>query len=62
MLSCLRGREITTVYEFYRQLAGLGGHMLSKGDGKPGWITLWRAFEKLHMALRALRQYRNKCG
>jgi hypothetical protein len=63
MLSCLRGgREIKTVHEFYRQLAGLGGHMLRKGDGKPGWITLWRGFEKLHMALRSVRQYRKKCG
>jgi hypothetical protein len=62
MLSCLRGREITTVREFYRQLAGLGGHMLRKGDGKPGWITLWRGFEKLHMALRGARHYRKRCG
>jgi hypothetical protein len=63
MLSCLRGgRPIKTVREFYRQLAGLGGHMLRKGDGTPGWITLWRGFEKLHMALRAVRQYRKRCG
>lgn len=63
MLSCLRGgRPIQTVREFYRQLAGLGGHMLRKGDGTPGWITLWRGFEKLHMALRAVRQYRKRCG
>lgn len=63
MLSCLRrGREIKTVNDFYRQLAGLGGHMLRKSDGKPGWITIWRGFEKLHMALRTARQYRKKCG
>jgi hypothetical protein len=63
MLSCLRGnRPIKTVRDFYRQLAGLGGHMLRKSDGSPGWITLWRGFEKLHMALRAVRQYRKRCG
>lgn len=63
MLSCLRGgREIKTVLEFYRQLAGLGGHLLRKRDGQPGWMTLWRGFEKLHVALRGLRQYRKKCG
>lgn len=63
MLSCLRGgREIQTTREFYRQLAGLGGHMLRKGDGKPGWITLWRGFEKLHVAIRAVRHYRARCG
>lgn len=63
MLSSLRGgREIETVSEFYRQLAGLGGHMLRKGDGQPGWMTLWRGFEKLHVALRAVQQYRKRCG
>ena len=58
MLGCLRKRKITTVREFYRQLAGLGGHLLRKGDGEPGWITLWRGFKKLHMAVQALRLYR----
>jgi hypothetical protein len=57
-----RGRQIETVREFFRELAGLGGHMLRKGDGEPGWITLWRGFEKLHLALRAIREYRIKCG
>lgn len=63
VLSCLRGgRQIETVRDFYRQLAGLGGHMLRKCDGEPGWITLWRGFEKLHLALRAIGDYRRKCG
>lgn len=57
-----RGRRIETVREFYRELAGLGGHLLRKCDGEPGWITLWRGFEKLHFAVRALRDYRKKCG
>ena len=56
------GRRIETVREFFRELAGLGGHMLRKCDGEPGWITLWRGFEKLHLALRAVRDYRRKCG
>jgi hypothetical protein len=62
VLSRLRGRPIVTVRDFFRQLAGLGGHMLRKCDGEPGWITLWRGFEKLHLALRALDSYRRKCG
>lgn len=63
VLSRLRGgRRIETVRDFYRQLAGLGGHLLRKSDGEPGWITLWRGFEKLHMALRAIRDYRRRCG
>jgi hypothetical protein len=57
-----RGRTIRTVREFYRQLAGLGGHLLRKRDGEPGWITLWRGFEKLHLAVRAVDSYRKKCG
>lgn len=57
-----RGRRIETVREFYRELAGLGGHMLRKCDGEPGWITLWRGFEKLHLALRAIRDYGKRCG
>ncbi|MCY2986322.1 MAG: hypothetical protein NTY19_00385 [Planctomycetota bacterium] len=52
VLSRLRGgRPIVTVRDFFRQLAGLGGHMLRKCDGEPGWITLWRGFERLHLAL-----------
>jgi Transposase DNA-binding len=63
VLRCLRrGRRIETVREFFRELAGLGGHLLRKGDGEPGWITLWRGFEKLHIALRAIHGYRKKCG
>lgn len=57
-----RGRRIVTVRDFFRQLAGLGGHMLRKCDGEPGWITLWRGFEKLHFAVRALHDYRRRCG
>lgn len=57
-----RGRAIDTVKQFFRELAGLGGHLLRKCDGEPGWITLWRGFEKLHLALRAVRAYRLKCG
>lgn len=57
-----RSRRIVTVRDFFRQLAGLGGHMLRKCDGEPGWITLWRGFEKLHLAVRAIHDYRRKCG
>lgn len=70
MLTALRttkgkGPRIETVRDFYRQLAGLGGHLLRKRDGEPGWITLWRGFEKLHLALRGLDAIHGqfkKCG
>jgi len=38
------------VYEFYMAVARLGGHMNRKADGFPGWLTLWRGWQKLqHM-------------
>ena len=39
--------EGLTVYEFHMALARLGGHMNRKGDGFPGWLTLWRGWQKL---------------
>ena len=33
-----------TVYEFFRELAKLGGFLGRKGDGEPGWQTIWRGF------------------
>ena len=36
-----------TIHQFLRQMAGLGGFLLRKGDREPGWITIWRGFEKL---------------
>jgi hypothetical protein len=37
-----------TVVEFTQTLGRLGGHLNRKGDGLPGWITLWRGWERLH--------------
>jgi hypothetical protein len=44
----VRAERPWTVGEFFRQLAMLGGFLGRKGDGEPGWITLWRGWEKLH--------------
>jgi hypothetical protein len=38
-----------TVGQFYREVAKLGGFLGRKGDGEPGWITIWRGWEKLNM-------------
>lgn len=43
-----------TVKDFYRHLAGLGGFLGRKSDGEPGWITLWRGFERVAFAVRLL--------
>lgn len=38
-----------TVGQFYRAVAKLGGFLGRTGDGEPGWITIWRGWEKLNM-------------
>jgi len=40
-----------TVYEFFRQLAMLGGFLGRKHDGEPGWQTIWRGYQKLHQTM-----------
>ena len=37
-----------TVGQFYREVAMLGGFLGRKSDGNPGWITIWRGWEKLN--------------
>src|SRR5271169_51160 len=65
MLQCLRKRAPSpawTVREFYREMAKLGGFLGRKSDGEPGWITVWRGFEKLHLCLRGAQTYQKRCG
>jgi hypothetical protein len=40
-----------TVREFTLALGRLGGHLNRKSDGLPGWLTLWRGWERLHTML-----------
>jgi hypothetical protein len=54
-------RKINTVYQFFRELAGLGGFLGRKCDGEPGWQTLWHGFEKLLMLLRGAEEMKRKC-
>lgn len=44
----LRRVHDLTVYQFYRELAKLGGFLGRRSDGEPGWITIWRGWEKLN--------------
>jgi hypothetical protein len=62
MLSALRKRKLITVRDFFRHLAGLGGFLMRKGDGEPGWITLWRGLDKLILAVRGFVALHKKCG
>ena len=62
MLSALRKRKLITVRDFFRHLAGLGGFLLRKRDGNPGWITLWRGLDKLLLAIRGYSAMNQRCG
>ena len=54
--------EPWTVRQFYREMAKLGGFLGRKSDGEPGWITVWRGFEKLHLCLRGAEALAKRCG
>jgi hypothetical protein len=41
-----------TVGQFYRELAKLGGFIGRTSDGDPGWITVWRGWQKLYLMVR----------
>lgn len=62
VLRAVRKRPILTVRDFFRHLAGLGGFLMRKGDGDPGWITLWRGTDKLILAIRGYLAMRKNCG
>jgi hypothetical protein len=53
-----------TIRQFYRELAKLGGFLGRRSDGEPGWITIWRGWEKLHTLVKGahLACTTNKCG
>ena len=38
-----------TVYEFWREVAMLGGFLGRRSDGEPGWQTLWRGWQQLDL-------------
>jgi hypothetical protein len=62
----LRRVHDLTIYEFYREVAKLGGFLGRKSDGEPGWITIWRGWEKLNTLVQGAelaRQFKGvKCG
>ncbi len=64
MLKSLRKgfHQINTVGEFFRSLAMLGGFLGRKGDGQPGWITIWRGLENRILCIRGAEAKHQKCG
>jgi hypothetical protein len=57
---------LPSVLVFYKHVARLGGHQNRKGDGFPGWLTLWRGWMKLQSMVdgyrAARRKYSPSCG
>ena len=51
----LRRVHDLTIRQFYRELAKLGGFLGRKSDGEPGWITIWRGWEKLNLLVRGAK-------
>jgi hypothetical protein len=41
-----------TIGGFWREVAKLGGFLGRRSDGEPGWITIWRGWEKLNTLVR----------
>ncbi len=55
-------KPIKTVRDFFRALAGPGGFLGRKGDGEPGWQTVWRGLETLLLFLRGAEALNQQCG
>lgn len=55
-------RPIHTVHEFFRGLAMFGGFLGRKGDGEPGWQTIWGGLDKLLLCVRGATAMSQKCG
>ncbi len=47
VLEVKTGRKLKSVRDVVLALGHLGGHLNRKGDGLPGWITLWRGWLQL---------------
>lgn len=48
-------QPLHTVGEVALALGRLGGHQGRKGDGMPGWLTLWRGMTKLQVLAEGVR-------
>lgn len=64
LASCYPGRlkGNPTVLQFYMHVARLGGHQNRKGDGFPGWLTLWRGWTKLESIVTGFTARSVTCG
>jgi Transposase DNA-binding/Transposase Tn5 dimerisation domain len=49
-----------TVYEFFRELAKLGGFLGRTHDGEPGWQTLWLGHQRLQALIQGIQLANSK--
>jgi hypothetical protein len=47
-----------SVYTFFREVAKMGGFLGRKGDGEPGWQTVWHGYQRLQALLDGMRLVR----
>jgi hypothetical protein len=55
VLAAATRRRLHTVQELALAIGRLGGHLNRKGDGLPGWITLWRGICQLNTLVEGVR-------
>jgi Transposase DNA-binding/Transposase Tn5 dimerisation domain len=55
VLALATRRRLHTVGELALAIGRLGGHLNRKGDGLPGWITLWRGMGQLNALVEGAR-------
>jgi hypothetical protein len=56
---------VATNLGFWRGVAQLGGFLGRKGDGEPGWQSLWRGWQELQLLLQGVelaQTLQEKCG
>ena len=54
VLSVRLNRRLETVRDVALAIGRLGGHMNRKGDGLPGWQTLWRGMKDLQLLVEGV--------
>jgi hypothetical protein len=65
VLSLAQGREPHepwTIGRFTRELGRLGGHAAHPGTPKPGWLVLWRGWQRLQLLAAGAELVRKNCG
>ena len=55
VLRARTSRSIKKVKDVALAIGRMGGHMNRKGDGMPGWQTLWRGMERLSLLVEGVR-------